>query len=119
MRNSGRLPSALAQMAWCDCMTPLGNPVVPEVYWMLMASSAARLARRAATSSSLTDAPRSRRETVGHAASLPRRSKNRAYEEVVASVQSDDDSQASGRDQLIGRRNNALNVLAFTRHKRV
>src|SRR5829696_5487705 len=29
----------LLRMLWCDRVAPLGNPVVPEVYWMLMGSS--------------------------------------------------------------------------------
>src|SRR4029450_8803209 len=29
----------LLRMLWCDRVAPLGNPAVPEVYWMLMGSS--------------------------------------------------------------------------------
>lgn len=35
---------------------PLGKPVVPEVYWMLIGSSQDNAASRAASSSSSTDA---------------------------------------------------------------
>src|SRR6266511_829441 len=37
-------------MLWCDSVAPLGNPVVPEVYWMLIGSSQDSVA---ATSASL------------------------------------------------------------------
>src|SRR4029450_9121757 len=30
----------LLRMLWCDSVAPLGKPVVPEVYWMLIGSSA-------------------------------------------------------------------------------
>src|SRR5579863_5304002 len=29
----------LLRMLWCDSVAPLGNPVVPEVNWMLIGSS--------------------------------------------------------------------------------
>ncbi len=29
----------LLRMLWCDSVAPLGKPVVPEVYWMLIGSS--------------------------------------------------------------------------------
>jgi hypothetical protein len=29
----------LLRMLWCERVAPLGNPVVPDVYWMLMGSS--------------------------------------------------------------------------------
>ena len=34
-------------MLWCESVAPLGKPVVPEVYWMLIGSSGSqrRLAR--------------------------------------------------------------------------
>ena len=31
-------------MLWCESVAPLGKPVVPEVYWMLIGSSKARVA---------------------------------------------------------------------------
>ena len=40
-------------MLWCDSVAPLGKPVVPEVYWMLIGSSndsVAARSRRAAGS---------------------------------------------------------------------
>ena len=38
-------------MLWCDSVAPLGNPVVPLVYWMLIGSSNDRLASRSASGS--------------------------------------------------------------------
>ena len=38
-------------------VAPLGKPVVPEVYWMLIASLVSSVAARAASSSSVTDSP--------------------------------------------------------------
>src|SRR6476620_1091748 len=37
-------------MLWWDSVAPLGNPVVPEVYWMLIGSSALSSACRRASS---------------------------------------------------------------------
>ena len=31
-------------MLWCDSVAPLGKPVVPDVYWMLIGSSKASVA---------------------------------------------------------------------------
>ena len=36
-------------MLWCESVAPFGAPVVPEVYWMLIGSSNARLASRSAS----------------------------------------------------------------------
>ena len=36
-------------MLWCDSVAPLGCPVVPEVYWMLIGSSGESSACRAAS----------------------------------------------------------------------
>jgi hypothetical protein len=33
-------------MLWCERVAPLGKPVVPVVYWMLMGSSKASVAAR-------------------------------------------------------------------------
>ena len=41
----------LLRMLWCDSVAPLGKPVVPLVYWMLIASSKDSVAARAASSS--------------------------------------------------------------------
>ena len=65
--------------------------VINEVY---ASKSGAERARAAAAAA--------RGETVPHSAPLPRRAKNRAYEEVVASV-AEDSTDASGHDSLIGR----------------
>ena len=65
--------------------------VISEVYASKTGAERARTAAAAA-----------RGETVPHSAPLPRRAKNRAYEEVVASV-AEDSSEASGYDSLIGR----------------
>ena len=64
--------------------------VINEVY---ASKSGAERARAAAAAA--------RGETVPHSAPLPRRAKNRAYEEVVASV-AEDSTDASGHDSLIG-----------------
>ena len=39
-------------MLWCDSVAPLGNPVVPLVYWMLIGSSNCRPAMRSRSASS-------------------------------------------------------------------
>ena len=44
----------LLRMLWCESVAPLGKPVVPEVYWMLIGSSNCSAASRAASSSSAT-----------------------------------------------------------------
>ncbi len=43
-------------MLWWESVAPLGNPVVPEVYWMLMGSSAERAAAARSRSASSTEA---------------------------------------------------------------
>jgi hypothetical protein len=30
---------AVVEMLWCESVAPLGKPVVPDVYWMLIGSS--------------------------------------------------------------------------------
>ncbi len=47
-------------MLRCDSVAPLGKPVVPDVYWMLIGSSDASDASRAARSSSLDACARRR-----------------------------------------------------------
>src|SRR3954447_23513748 len=55
-RSSGPKPIVsvtkypLLRMLWCDRVAPLGNPVVPLVYWMLIGSSNWVAAWRAARS---------------------------------------------------------------------
>ena len=46
----------LLRMLWWDSVAPLGNPVVPLVYWMLIGSSNCSPADRFRSSSSLTEA---------------------------------------------------------------
>ena len=41
-------------MLWCESVAPLGKPVVPLVYWMLIGSSKASVGLRAATASAST-----------------------------------------------------------------
>src|ERR1700746_2270301 len=43
--------SPLLRMLWWDSVAPLGKPVVPLVYWMLIGSSKASPASRAASGS--------------------------------------------------------------------
>jgi hypothetical protein len=50
-------------MLWCESVAPLGKPVVPEVYWMLIGSSA--------LSSIAASAPRSARRPVQSGAARP------------------------------------------------
>ncbi|BCO38345.1 hypothetical protein MHEC_47780 [Mycobacterium heckeshornense] len=51
----------LLRMLRCDSVAPLGNPVVPEVYWTLTGSVLANAAERAVSSRSGIDFPQSRR----------------------------------------------------------
>ena len=44
-------------MLWCDSVAPLGEPVVPEVYWMLTGSSNWSAASRLASSDGSTYSP--------------------------------------------------------------
>ena len=39
-RHSSPTKKPLLRMLWWDRVAPFGKPVVPEVYWMLIASSA-------------------------------------------------------------------------------
>jgi len=39
---------------WCESVAPFGNPVVPLVYWMLIASVKSSSADRARSASALT-----------------------------------------------------------------
>ena len=48
------MKNPLLRMLWWESVAPLGNPVVPDVYWMLMGSSNWSSASRAARSSALT-----------------------------------------------------------------
>jgi hypothetical protein len=57
-------------MLWWDRVAPLGKPVVPEVYWMLMGSSA--LSPALASASAAGSAPRSALASSSHSA-LPSR----------------------------------------------
>ncbi len=41
-------------MLWCESVAPLGKPVVPLVYWMLIGSSKASVAIRSRSASSST-----------------------------------------------------------------
>ena len=41
----------LLRMLWCESVAPLGKPVVPLVYWMLIGSSKDSSAMRAAIAS--------------------------------------------------------------------
>ena len=52
-------------MLWCDSVAPLGNPVVPLVYWMLIGSSNDRLASRSVSGSAWPPRPRPRRRASG------------------------------------------------------
>src|SRR5258706_89196 len=45
------MKNPLLRMLWCESVAPLGNPVVPLVYWMLMGSSKARAASRRCSAS--------------------------------------------------------------------
>ena len=49
----------LLRMLWCDSVAPFGNPVVPDVYWMLIGSSKDSSASRAASAvpSTVDDCP--------------------------------------------------------------
>ena len=47
----------LFRMLWWLSVAPFGKPVVPLVYWMLIASSQPRSAIRARSSSSLVPSP--------------------------------------------------------------
>ena len=58
MRSPMHLPSLTTLR--CVSMTPLGNPVVPEVYCMLQTSSGTTCAAMRCTSSSGTDSARSK-----------------------------------------------------------
>ena len=44
-------------MLRCDRVAPLGKPVVPDVYWMLMGSSGCRVRIRSFTTSASTFSP--------------------------------------------------------------
>src|SRR6266581_4016186 len=44
----------LLRMLWCDRVAPLGKPVVPEVYWMLIGSSNCNSASRARSAATTT-----------------------------------------------------------------
>ena len=50
-RHPSPMKKPLFRMLWCDSVAPFGNPVVPLVYWILIGSSKARPAARAARSS--------------------------------------------------------------------
>ena len=55
-------------MLWCDSVAPFGNPVVPDVYWMLIGSSKLSVAARSASAS-----PSTSPDAIASHASLPRR----------------------------------------------
>ena len=44
-------------MLWCDRVAPLGKPVVPDVYWMLIGSSNDSAADRSDTAAAPTPTP--------------------------------------------------------------
>jgi hypothetical protein len=48
----------LFRMLWCDSVAPFGNPVVPDVYWMLIGSSNCSDACRSASWSALASLAR-------------------------------------------------------------
>ena len=48
-------------MLWCDSVAPLGKPVVPEVYWMLIGSSKASVAARSRSAAGSPSGRRQRR----------------------------------------------------------
>src|SRR5262249_24005313 len=50
-RQYSPMKKPLFRMLWWDSVAPLGNPVVPLVYWMLIGSSKASVASRAASAS--------------------------------------------------------------------
>ena len=50
--HASPMKKPLFRMLWCESVAPLGKPVVPEVYWMLIASSNCSELSRAARSSS-------------------------------------------------------------------
>ena len=55
-RQASPMKYPLFRMLWCDSVAPLGNPVVPLVYWMLMGSSNCSPAMRSRSASSVTEA---------------------------------------------------------------
>ena len=68
--HSSPTKNPLLRMLWWDSVAPLGNPVVPEVYWMLIGSSALSVVLIAASAAG--SAPRSALATSSHSA-LPSR----------------------------------------------
>jgi hypothetical protein len=50
-RQYSPMKKPLFRMLWWDSVAPLGNPVVPLVYWMLIGSSKASAASRPASAS--------------------------------------------------------------------
>src|SRR3954462_3882762 len=46
-------------MLWCDNVAPLGKPVVPDVYWMLIGSSNDSVASRSCNRCVGVESPRS------------------------------------------------------------
>ena len=51
MPSSSVTKKPLLRMLWCESVAPLGKPVVPLVYWMLIGSSKDSSAMRAAIAS--------------------------------------------------------------------
>src|SRR3979409_1511905 len=74
----------LLRRLWCDRVAPLGNPVVPEVYWMLMGSSNCSADSRSASCSSGTCAES--RSSASHPSSSTRASPPRAVRAPAADL---------------------------------
>ena len=53
-RMRSPIQKPLLRMLWCVSIAPLGKPVVPEVYWMLMTSSKSSEACRSTSASGET-----------------------------------------------------------------
>src|SRR6266480_1160034 len=67
-RMRSPIQKPLLRMLWCVSIAPLGKPVVPEVYWMLIMSSKSSEACRSARAS---DATRSAQANASLQLSIP------------------------------------------------
>ena len=65
-------------MLWWVSVAPLGEPVVPDVYWMLIASSNCSQASRSASSSSPTRSPSARNASQSSSSTIASRSSGQA-----------------------------------------